>query len=380
MQRIYLDHAATSPLRPEARAAMLAVLDGARNPSSIHAEGRAARAVLDDARSTVARVLGAAPREIVFTGSGTEAAALAIAGAAAAARGRHLVVSAVEHVAVLAAADALAAAGWEVTRAAVSRDGVVAPATVGTALREDTALVSVMLANNETGTLQPVAAVAALARARGALVHTDAVQAAGTSDVTPSALGVDLLSLSAHKVGGPPGVGVLYVRAGTQLAPVVAGGPQEHGLRAGTENLAGIAGAAAAFAAAAAERTSEAARLAALRERLEGALVAGVAEARITGRNVPRVPHVTHVAFADVPNDALLIALDLEGVSASAGSACAAGSLEPSHVVAALGLPDRFARGVVRFSLGRTTTRDEVDRAAAAIAATVVRVRAAGPV
>jgi cysteine desulfurase len=224
-----------------------------------------------------------------------------------------------------------------------------------------------MLGNNEIGTLQPIAALAALAHERGILVHTDAVQAAGYVDLDTAALGVDLLTISAHKFGGPKGAGVLFVRRGTPLVAQIVGGGQEHGVRAGTENLAGIAGLARALELADAERGDAGPRVAALRDRLEAAIAAAVPDVRVLGRGAPRLPHISAIAFPEATSDALLIALDLEGVSASAGSACAAGSLEPSHVVAALGVPAPYASGMLRFSLGRSTTVAEIDRAAAIV-------------
>lgn len=363
MARIYLDHAATTTARPEAVAAMVPLLTGGFNPSSLHAEGRAARAALDDARAAVARVLGAAPREIVFTGGGSEADVLAIAGAAraSAARGRHVVTTAIEHHAVLHAVDVLERDGWEVTRLPVDARGLVDPAAFAAALTPRTTLASVIYANNEIGVVQPIPELAALARARGVLFHTDAVQAAGWLPLDVHGLGADLLSLSAHKVSGPKGVGALYVRAGTALEPLVVGGGQEHGLRAGTENVAGIAGFARALTLAEAERTEAAQRVEHLRDRLEAAVLAAVPDVVVNGAGAPRLPNILSVAFADVPGDALLIRLDLEGIAASAGSACAAGSLEPSHVAAALGLDARHRLGVIRFSLGRTTTQTEID-------------------
>jgi cysteine desulfurase len=362
MTRIYLDHAATTPARPEVVAAMVPLLNGF-NPNSLHAEGRAARAVVDAAREDVARVLGAAPREIVFTGGGSEADVLAIAGAAraAAARGRHVVTVATEHHAVLHAVDVLEREGWRVTRLPVDARGLVDPAAFEAALTPQTTLASVMLANNEIGVGQPVAALARIARAHGVLFHTDAVQAPGWLALDVDALGVDLLSLSGHKFHGPKGVGALYVRRGTPLEPLIVGGGQEHGLRAGTENVAGIAGFAVALRLADAERPVTAPRVGALRDQLERGIVAAVPGVVVNGAGAQRLPNNLSVAFADVPSDALLIRLDLEGVAASAGSACAAGSLEPSHVTAALGLGDRHALGVVRFSLGRDTTAAQID-------------------
>ncbi|HTJ25144.1 MAG TPA: cysteine desulfurase family protein [Candidatus Limnocylindria bacterium] len=363
MSRIYLDHAATTTVRPEVLEAMLPLLGAGYNPSSIHAEGRAARAALDAARATVARILGAAPREIVFTGSGTEADVLAVVGAARARaeRGRHVVTTAIEHHAVLHAVDLLEAEGWEVTRLPVDERGLVDPAAFAAALSPRTTLASVMLANNEIGVVQPVAELARVARTAGVLFHTDAVQAAGWLPLDVDALGVDLLSLSSHKFSGPKGVGVLYVRRGTPLAAQIVGGGQEHGLRSGTENLAGIAGCARALELAEAERAAAVARVAALRDCLERGILALIPDVLVNGAGAPRLPNNLSAAFADVPSDALLIRLDLEGIAASAGSACAAGSLEPSHVAAAIGLAPRYRLGVIRFSLGRTTTQAEVD-------------------
>jgi cysteine desulfurase len=363
MDRIYLDNAATTTVRPEAVAAMLPLLGGGYNPSSLHAEGRAARAALDDAREAVARVLGAAPREIVFTGGGSESDVTAIVGAARAlaARGRHVVTSAIEHHAVLHAADVLERDGWRVTRLPVDRRGLVDPQEFAAALEPQTTVASVMLANNEIGVVQPVAELAALARARGVVFHTDAVQAAGWLPLAVDALGVDLLSLSGHKFNGPKGVGILYVRRGTPLEPLIVGGGQEHGLRAGTEDVAGIVGLAAALRLAEAERPATAPRVAALRDRLQTGILAAFPDALVNGAATPRLPNNLSVAFAGLPSDALLIRLDLDGIAASAGSACAAGSLEPSHVTAALGLDEERRLGVIRFSLGRQTSAEEID-------------------
>jgi cysteine desulfurase len=362
MTRIYLDHAATTPARPEVVAAMVPLLGG-YNPNSLHAEGRAARAALDGAREDVARVLGAAPREIVFTGGGSESIALAVIGAARAAsgRGRHVVTVATEHHAVLHAVDVLERDGWQVTRLPVDARGLVDPAAFAAALTRQTALASVMLANNEIGVVQPVAELARIARERGVLLHTDAIQAPGWLPLDVDALGVDLLSLSGHKFHGPKGVGALYVRRGTVVEPLIVGGGQEHGLRAGTENVAGIAGFAVALTLADTQRPVTAPRVAALRDQLEAGVVAAVPDVVVNGAGAQRTANNLSVAFADVPSDALLIRLDLEGIAASAGSACAAGSLEPSHVSAALGLDERHRRGVIRFSLGRETTQSHIE-------------------
>jgi cysteine desulfurase len=375
MARIYLDYAATTPLRPEAARAA-AALSAAGNPSSLHAEGRAARAAVDEARELLARVLGCAPREVVFTAGGTDAAALAVLGAArAAGDGGHVVVSAIEHRAVLHAAQALEAEGRRVTRVPVGTDGRIDVREFAAALTRGTVLASVMLGNNEIGTLQPVAELAALARERGILFHTDAVQAAGWLALDVDALGVDLLSLSAHKFHGPKGVGALYVRRGAAVLPLAGGGGQESGLRGGTENVAGIAAMAAALGAAEAERPEAAPRVAALRDRLQAGLVAAIPDVVVNGAAAPRLPGILSLAFGDVPSDALLMRLDLEGIAASAGSACAAGSLEPSHVTAALGLPERFRRGTVRFSLGRATTEAEIDEVIARLPGLLADIR-----
>jgi cysteine desulfurase len=377
---IYLDNAATTTARPEVIEAMLPLLTGGYNPSSTHAHGREARAALDDARAAVARVFGAAPREIVFTGGGSEADVLAIIGVAKARAdaGKHVITATFEHHAVLHAFDVLEADGWSVTRLPVTADGLVEPAALAAALRPDTTLVSIMLGNNEVGTIQPIAELAALAHANGTLIHTDAVQTAGYLDLDVTKLGVDLLAISAHKFSGPKGVGVLYVRRGTPIVAQIVGGGQEHGLRSGTENLAGVAGLAWALTLAEAERPETAARVAAQRDRLEMKLLAGIPDALVLGAGAPRLPHILSIGFRDQPSDALLMALDLEGVSASAGSACAAGSLEPSHVVAALGIGPAYATGVLRFSLGRQTTQAEVERAAAVVCRVVGQSEPAG--
>ncbi len=377
--RVYLDWAATTTVRPEAIEAMVPLLAAGYNPSSTHADGRAARAALDDARAAVARVLGATPREIVFTGGGTEGDVLAIVGAAKARadRGRHVVTAQTEHHAVLHAVDALEDEGWEITRLPVTAEGLVTPEAVAEALRPDTTVVSIMLGNNEIGTIQPIAEIAAIARAHGALMHTDAVQAAGFLDLDVNRLGVDLLTISAHKFGGPKGTGVLYVRRGTPLVAQIVGGGQEHGLRSGTENVAGIAGLARALTLAAAERADAGARVAGLRDRLEAAVLAVAPTARVLGAGAPRLPHIAAIAFAGFPSDAHLMALDLEGVSASAGSACAAGSLEPSHVVAALGVPAAYATGMIRFSLGRGTTEADIVRVAEVLSLVAERAHSA---
>jgi len=363
--RIYLDNAATTPVRAQALEAMLPYFsEHGYNASSVHAEGRAARAALDDARTRVARCIGAKSKEIVFTGGGSEADNLALIGVARALRdrGRHLVSTAIEHHAVLHALDALRDESFEVTLLAVDADGSVGVDEFSAALRPDTILASVMYVNNEIGTVQPVAQLAAAARANGTLFHTDAVQAAAYLPIDVGALGVDLLSLSAHKFNGPKGTGVLYAREGTPILPLIYGGSQEFAKRAGTENVAGIMGLTVALELALDERSENSGRVGALRDRFEAQVAARISGVRVNGREVLRAPHISNLSFVGVTSEQLLMRLDLDGIAVSAGSACASGAVEPSHVIAALGLPDAWMRGVVRFSLGRSTTQGEIDR------------------
>jgi cysteine desulfurase len=374
--RIYLDHNATTPLDPRVLDAMLPVLrEGFGNPSSLHWFGQQSRAALDRARGEVAAIIGASPSEIVFTGSGTEADNLALRGVAAASREprRKLLYSAVEHHAVVHTARALAEEGFPVEALRVGPDGLVDLDDMASKLDDGTALVALMLANNETGVVQPVAEVARLAHERGALVHCDAVQAVGKIEVDVAALGVDMLALSAHKFYGPKGVGALYVRRGTRLKALLRGGSQERNRRAGTENVAGIAGLGRAAEIARRELRSEAGRLAALRDALEALLLA-IPGARRNGDG-PRVPNTTNVSFQDVEAESLLMALDLMGIAVSTGAACAAGAVEPSHVLRGMGLAMERVQGSLRFSLGRSTTAEDVERAAAAVAECVERQR-----
>ncbi len=378
-ERIYLDHAATTPVRPEVLEAMLPYFtQSGYNPSSLHAEGRRARAALDEARDRVAGLLGAQRKEIVFTGSGSEADNLAIFGVARArgGRGGHLLSTAIEHPAVLRALDALRDEGWAVSLLPVDRDGLVDPAAFAAALRPDTVLASVMYANNEIGTVEPVARLAAIARERGVLFHTDAIQAAAYLPLDAAALGVDLLSLSAHKFYGPKGVGALYVRDGTPLRPMIGGGGQEFGRRAGTENVAGIVGFAKALSMAAGERDAASVRVAGLRNRLERAILASVEGVWINGGGAARLPGTSNASIRDVDGEQLLVRLDLEGIAVSGGSACASGALEPSHVIAALAGEPRGRFGTVRISLGRTTTAEEIDRLVALLPGIVAELRA----
>lgn len=364
-ERIYLDHAATTPVRAEALEAMLPYFtQNGYNASSVHAEGRAARAALDSARDRVARCIGARAKEVVFTGGGSEADNLALIGVARALRerGRHILSTAIEHHAVLHALDALQDEGFEVTRLAVDAEGRVDPAAFQDALRDDTILASVIYVNNEIGTVQPVAQLAQLAHARGALFHTDAVQAAAYLPLDVRAMAIDLAALAAHKFYGPKGAGVLYVREGTPLVPLIHGGSQEFAKRAGTENVAGITGLAKALELALDERTGAAARVGILRDRFESEVLGRIPQVRVNGGGAVRAPHVSNISFLGVESEQLLMRLDVDGIAVSAGSACASGAIEPSHVIAALGLPEPWLRGVIRFSLGRSTTEEEIAR------------------
>lgn len=377
--RVYLDHNATTPVAAEVADAMHEAVRGCfGNASSIHAFGQAAKAALDDARSAVAELLGARPNDVIFTGSGTEADNLAIRGvaeASPAAGRRHLVASAIEHEAVLNTLKALSKRGWTSTLLPVGAAGVVEPAALEAAITDDTALVSVMHANNEIGTLQPIAELAGVAHRHGALFHTDAVQSAGKVPLDVSSLGVDLLSISAHKFNGPKGVGAIWIRRGLRLVATTTGGRQERNRRAGTENVPAIAGLGVAARLAAAKLAREAARLRALRDRLESSLLDRVPDAAVNGTG-ERVPNTTNISFHGVEAEALLIALDLEGIAVSTGSACSSGTLEPSHVLRAMGLTPRRAQSSIRFSLGLGNTDEEVDRLVGVLPPLVARLRA----
>jgi cysteine desulfurase len=371
--RIYLDHAATTPLRREALDAMLPYLtEHQGNPSSIYASGRRGRQALDEAREVVAGFIGAAPREIVFTAGGTEADNLAIKGAAwaASANGRHIVTSAIEHKAVLHACGVMERSGFEVTYLPVDGYGRVDPADVADAITEHTVLVSVMLANNEVGTIEPIAEIGRLCRERSVLFHTDAVQAAGHLPIDVDALGVDLLSLAAHKVYGPKGVGALFVRRGTALLPQLQGGSQERQRRAGTENVAGIAGFARAL-----ELLEPGDGLEAeLRDRLIAGLGA-VEGVSLTGHPTERLANSASFVVDGVEGGDLVSALDLEGIEASTGSACTSGSTEPSHVLLAMGIEPQAAHGSLRLTVGRETTAEEVERAISVTRDVIARLR-----
>ena len=376
---IYLDHNATTPLDPRVFETMLPFLRGAwGNPSSPYRFGQEARTAVERARGRVAECLGCRPTEVLFTGGGTEADNLALRGVTRAlrGRGRHVVTSAIEHPAVLRTCAALEGDGCRVTYAPVGPDGVVDLAAAERALGPETVLLSVMHANNETGVLQPLAELAELARGRGVPFHADAVQTAGKLPGRLATLGPDLLSLSAHKFHGPKGVGALFVRAGTPLDPLLTGGEHERGLRAGTENVAGVVGLAAALVLACEAAASEAERTAALRDRLERELLAAVPGARVHGAGAPRVPNTTNLAFPGVDGESVVVALDLRGICVSTGSACSTGDPEPSHVLTAMGASPRDAQSSVRLSLGRETRVEEIDLVVRALVEVVEQLRA----
>ncbi|HEU5326206.1 MAG TPA: cysteine desulfurase family protein [Candidatus Limnocylindria bacterium] len=371
---IYLDHAATSPLRPEVLEAMLPYLtEHHGNPSSIHGSGRRARQGLDEARERIAAWMGARAREIVFTSGGTESDNLALKGVAwaASARGRHIVTSPVEHKAVLNAAAVLERQNFEVTVVPVDRYGRVDPADVAAAITDRTTLVSVQAANNEVGTVQPIVEIGALCRERGVLFHVDAVQSAVFAPPAPDAWQAALVSLSAHKLGGPKGVGALYVRQGTAMLPQVNGGSQERQRRAGTENVAGIVGFAAATMA-----SLPVVEVAALRDRLVAGLTA-LGGVQLTGHPTERLPNSASVVIDGIEGGDLVAALDLEGIEASTGSACTTGSVEPSHVLLAMGIDAQLAHGSLRLTIGRETTAADVERTLQVTASVVGRMRGA---
>jgi cysteine desulfurase len=376
--RIYLDHNATAPPYPAVVDAVSRVLrDRFGNASSVHAFGQQAKAELDDARGHLADLLDAEPSEIVFTSGGTEADNTAIRGAAEALAPtgrRRIITTGIEHEAVLVTTRALERAGHPVALLPVGPGGLVDPSSLDAAITDDTAIVSVMHANNEVGTIQPIAALAAIARAHGALFHTDAVQSVGKMPVSVRGLGVDLLSLSGHKFGAPKGVGALWVRRGVRLSSYMTGGKQERSRRAGTENVPAIAGLGVA-ALIARESLPSMAKVAALRDDLEERILAHVPGTTVNGDRDRRVPNTTNISFDGLEAESLLIALDLEGVAVSTGSACSSGSLEPSHVLRAMGLPHPRTRNALRFSLGPTTTAEEVAFVADRLPALVEKLR-----
>ena len=375
---IYADYAATTPMSTAAINAMLPYLQSVYgNPSSQHRVGQAAAQALQTARESISRCICAAPREITFTSGGSEADTMAIRSGALWGRTRgktHLISTAFEHHAVLNTLKQLENEGFSVTLLTPPESGIIFPGQVAEALREDTALVSVMFANNEIGTIQPIAEIGRLCRDRGVLFHTDAVQAAGHLPIDVQAQNIDFLSLSAHKFYGPKGVGLLYTRAGIPLTPVIAGGGQERGKRGGTENVPGIAAMAAALQESCGILEQESRRLSALRDRLIAGLL-NVPQTVLNGDPIQRLPGNVNVSFPGIAGESLLLLLDEAGICASSGSACASGSLEPSHVLLAIGRSPQLASASLRLTLGRGTTDEDVDTLLAVIPAAVARLR-----
>ena len=382
MKRIYLDHNATTPIAPEVLAAMLPYLtEEFGNANSIHAYGQNARGAVERARSSVAALVGARAAEIMFTSGGTESNNHAILGAATAAPGKagHVITSAIEHVAVLDPCRALAKSGIDLTVLPVDREGLLNPEDVRTAIRPETVLITLMLANNEIGTIQRIAEIGKIAAEMGIALHTDAVQAAGKIPIEVDKLGVDLLSISAHKFGGPKGVGALYIRKGTHLGPLMYGGHSERDRRPGTEDVAAIAGMGKAAELALTGMREESERVRGLRDRLEQGLLGRVPHSWVNGARAPRVPNTANLTFPFIEGEAMVIALDLKGIACSTGAACSSGALEPSHVLMALGLAPEDARATLRLSLGHQTTEEEIDFALETIPPVIERLRQLSP-
>jgi cysteine desulfurase len=380
--RIYLDYNATTPVDPAVLDAMLPYFaESFGNASSIHSPGQRARGAVDASRASVAALMGAKPSEIVFTSGGTESDNLALFGVVAASQEprKHIITTAIEHHAVLNAAQALEKLGIAVTYVPVGREGVVDPEDIRRALKPETILISVMHANNELGTIQPIEEIGRIAAAAKVIFHCDAVQTAGKIPLDVNRLGVDLLTISAHKFYGPKGAGALYVRSGTPLEPQFHGGHHERDRRPGTENVPGIVGLGKAAELARKNMMTDCARITTLRNRLEDALLATCAEARVNGNRAQRVSNTSNISFHAAGGEALVIALDLQGIACSTGAACSSGAVGPSHVLMAIGLSPDEARSSLRFSLGRNTTPEEIDQAIALIPQAVERLRALSP-
>jgi cysteine desulfurase len=382
MKRIYLDYAATTPTHPEVVEAMLPYFSQAfGNPSSIHFQGQEAKAAIEEAREKIAAFIGAQDEEIVFTSGGTEANNLAIKGIAYAneSKGNHIITTAIEHHSLIEPCQFLARRGFEVTYLPVDGYGLVDPEEVEKAVTDNTIMVSVMHANNEIGTIEAIRGIAEIAHKRGIYFHTDAVQTVGHIPVDVNELGVDLLSISAHKLYGPKGVGALYVRSGTRMVSFIHGGGQERGRRAGTENVPAIVGFGKAIGIAEAEAAKERKRLLPLRDKLITGLCERIDNIRLNGHPTRRLPNNVNVSIDFVEGESMLINLDLEGIAASSGSACSSGALEPSHVLSALGLPPEQAFGSLRFTLGRETVEEDIDRVLEILPQIVARLRSMSP-
>jgi cysteine desulfurase len=382
MRRVYLDHNATTPVAPEVMAAMLPYFsEEYGNASSIHAFGQRARGAVEEARESVAALLRARPAEIMFSSGGTESNNHAIFGVVGAAPGqsKHVITSAVEHSAVLDPCRALEKSGVAVTVLPVDRDGIVNPEDVRRAIRPETILITIMLANNELGTIEPMEEIGKIAAEARVTLHTDAVQAAGKIPIDVAKLGVHLLSISAHKLYGPKGVGALYVRKGTRLDPLLYGGHSERDRRPGTEDVASIAGLGRAAELALTHMRNEGRRIVALRDRLEKGLLERIPHARVNGWRAQRTPNTTNLTLPFIEGEAMVIALDLKGIACSTGAACSSGAVEPSHVLTAIGLAPEDARATLRLSLGHQTTDEEIDFALGTIPPVIDRLRQMSP-
>jgi cysteine desulfurase len=391
VNRVYLDHNATTAVEPDVLDAMLPFLSGEfGNAASIHTFGQRARAAVETAREQVAALIGARPQEIVFTSGGTEAdnhaifgvaqsVAAALRDGAGAAASKHIITSPIEHEAVLNTCQALEKRGVEVTYLPVDRDGLISPAELREAIRKDTVLITVMHANNELGTVQPLEEIGRMAAEADISFHTDAVQSAGKLPIDVNALRLDLLSLSGHKFYAPKGIGALYIRGGTRLQQLLYGGHHQRGFRPGTENVAGIVGLGKAAELARKSLSQDAARVSALRDRLEQGLLSRVRHSHANGARAPRTPNTTNITFPGIEGEALVIALDLKGLACSTGAACSSGAVEPSHVLTAIGLAPDGARASLRFSLGRHTTPAEVDFSLQIVPAAVEQLRELSP-
>ena len=380
-RRVYLDHNASTPVHPEVVAAMLPYFsDIYGNPSSVHGFGRDARAAVDAARECIGAFLRVRPDELVFTSGGTESDNFGLKGLAQARGAGHLITSTIEHHAVLRSAQALEAQGFAVTYLPVDGHGMIDPDAVRRALRPDTIAISIMHANSEVGTIQPVGAIGAIAREAGVAFHVDAVQTFGKVDIDVDAMGIDALSFSGHKIYGPKGIAGLYVRRGTKMVSIQHGGEHERRRRAGTENVPGIVGLGKAVELRARDMKAEAEQVSALRDRMWNGIRAAVPDVRLNGHPTERLPGTANICYRNVESESIVLGLDLKGIAVSAGSACTAGSVEPSHVLVAMGVPLDWAMGAVRSSLGRSTTAEDIDYVIAAVIEVVGKIRKAMPV
>lgn len=382
MRKVYLDNAATTALSPRVLEAMLPYFTQYYgNPSSVHAFGREAKQGLDRARDQVAKALHCDPSEVIFTGCGTESDNTVLLGVAQryGNKGKHIITTNVEHHAILHTCEYLEKQGYSVTYLPVDQDGLVTAEQVAAAIRPDTILVSIMFANNEVGTIMPIQEIGAVCKEKGVLFHTDAVQAVGHIPVDVQAMHIDMLSLSAHKFHGPKGVGALYCRKGIRLPSYIMGGAQEKGRRAGTENVAGIVGLGAAIELATEQLEENRAKMTALRDRLMTGIQARISEVKLNGHPTNRLPNNVNFSFKYIEGESILLMLDMNGIAASSGSACTSGSLDPSHVLLALGLPHEIAHGSVRLTLGDETTEEDIDYTIDVLEKTVARLRAMSP-